>query len=233
MKKKKSRSGRNSTGGNHQVQLACSLVLNALIVVFTAYSLFLCFYDTATGEFTAANVTAFRYFTVDSNVFCALASLVLIVTDLRLLSKGGGFFPKWLLIFKFMGTAAVTLTLLTCVFYLSGMAGGFRNLIHGKELFMHLLTPLAAILSFVLFEHGAVLQLWTIFFPLIPVAVYGIVYFYYVLAVPKDYGGWQDFYGFVRNRDWYTATLILFAAMILICLALWALHRIFDQSGRK
>ena len=235
MKRKKSRSSGTGAGANNRISLACSLVLNALIFVFTVYSLFLCFYNTETGEFTADGLRAFRFFTVDSNIFCALASLLLIVTDLRLLSKNGGPLPEWLLIFKYMGTAAVTLTLLTCVFYLSGMTGGFGNLIHGKELFMHLLTPLAAALSFVVFEHGAVLPLWTVFLPLIPVAVYGAVYFYYVLAVPKDYGGWQDFYGFVHNRDWYTAVLVMFAATLLICLVLWALNRLFYfiQTGRK
>lgn len=233
MKRKKSSSRNGSIGKSHQVRLACSFALNALIFVFTVYSLFLCFYDSATGEFTRGGLRAFRYFTVDSNIFCALASLILIIVELRLLSKNCGSIPKWLLLFKFMGTVAVTLTFLTCVFYLSDMAGGFGNLIHGKELFMHLLTPLAAILSFVLFEHGAVLRLWMVFLPLIPVAVYGAVYFYYVLAVPKDHGGWQDFYGFVHNRDWYTATLVMFAATLLICLVLWLLHRLFDQTGRK
>ena len=198
---KKKRSTKTQGSSVNRVNLACSLVLNVLIFVFTAYSLFLCFYEPASGEFTSDGLKAFRYFTVDSNVFCALASLVLIVADLRLLSKNSGQLPAWLLIFKFMGTAAVALTLLTCALYLKDLAGGFGNLIRGKELFMHLLTPAAAVLSFVVFEHGAPLKLWTVFLPLIPVAVYGAVYFYKVLAVPKDYGGWQDFYHFVRNRD--------------------------------
>ncbi len=233
MKRNSSSRRKKNTGSGHQVRLACSLVLNALIVVFTAYSVFLCFYDPASRDFTANGRYAFRYFTVDSNVFCALASLLMIVMELRMLAKGGGLLPKWILLFKFMGTVTVALTCLTCVFYLSGMLGGFANLIHGKELFMHLLTPVAAALSFVVFEHGAPLKLWSIFLPVVPVAAYGAVYFYMVLAVPKDRGGWQDVYRLVRNRDWYTSTLVMFAAVLLICLVLWALHRLFDQIGRK
>lgn len=224
---------KTKTAAAGKTGLALSLTANVLIFAFTLYAMFLCFYEPQTGALTADGVRSLRYFTVDSNIFCALAAFVLIIADIRLISKNGGRLPLWILLFKYMGTVTVTLTFLTCVVYLSKMTGGFGNLIHGKELFMHLLTPVLAILSFVLFEHGAPLKLWTVFLPLIPVAAYGAVYFYMTIAVPKDQGGWYDVYYLVRNGQWYPATLVMFAAVLMICLVLWALHRLFDPIGRK
>ena len=208
MKKAKTgRAKRKNAGGGGKIRLSLSLAANVLILAFTAYSMFLCFFEPSTGEFTADGVRSFRYFTVDSNLFCALL--------------------------KFAGTVTVTLTLLTCVVYLSGFTGGFLNMIRGKELFMHLLTPVLAILSFVLLEHSAALPLWTIFLSVPPVAAYGAVYFYKVLLVPKDRGGWTDFYKLAGNGKWLNGVLVMFAAVLLISLVLWALHSLFGRIGRK
>lgn len=234
MKKAKTgRAKRKNAGGGGKIRLSLSLAANVLILAFTAYSMFLCFFEPSTGEFTADGVRSFRYFTVDSNLFCALASLVLIFADIRLLSKNGGWLPRWVVLLKFAGTVTVTLTLLTCVVYLSGFTGGFLNMIRGKELFMHLLTPVLAILSLVLLEHSAALPLWTIFLSVPPVAAYGAVYFYKVLLVPKDRGGWTDFYKLAGNGKWLNGVLVMFAAVLLISLVLWALHSLFGRIGRK
>ena len=229
MAKKKTIKKAADGGGRtpRKTRLSLSLMLNVLIFAFTAYAVFLCFYDPDSGQLTADGARAFRYFTVDSNIVCALAALAVISADLNLLSKNGGQIPAWVLLFKFIGTVGVTLTMLTCILYLSKMVGGFGSLIHGKELFMHLLTPVLAIVSYVLFEHGAPLKLWTVFLPCVPIAAYGAVYFYMVLAVPKDRGGWTDFYALARNREWVTPVLVMAAAVILISLVLWGLNRMF------
>ena len=223
----KKKTTKKAAGGPGKTRLALSLILNVLIFAFTAYSVFLCFYNADSGQLTADGLKAFRYFTVDSNIVCALAALAVVIADVRLLSGNGGQLPKWVLLFKFVGTVGVTLTMLTCILYLSKMTGGFGNLIRGKELFMHLLTPVLAIVSYVLFEHGAPLKLWTIFLPCVPVAAYGAVYFYMVLSVPKDRGGWNDFYALARNRNWVVPVLVMAAAIILISLVLWGLNRMF------
>ena len=54
----------------------------------------------------------FRYFTTLSNVLCAIASLIVVICELC------GALPFWVLLLKYVGTAAVTVTMLTVFLFL-------------------------------------------------------------------------------------------------------------------
>lgn len=48
------------------------------------------------------------------------------------------------------------------------------------------------------------------FFALIPVAIYSLVYFVMVVLIPKELGGWDDFYGFATRMPlWISVTSVL------------------------
>ena len=156
----------------------------------------------------------FRYFTVLSNVLAALASAVLIP-----FACAGGELPQWTLILKYAGTAAVTVTMLTVLCFLGPCSHDWKGLLTGVQLMLHLVTPLLALISFILFEKTA-LPLWTVVFGVLPVLLYGALYCSMVIFAPEE-RRWEDFYGFNAKGRWALSFAAMLTATALIAFALW------------
>ncbi|MBR0220004.1 MAG: hypothetical protein IJQ33_12455 [Clostridia bacterium] len=158
--------------------------------------------------------TAFRFFTVQSNVLCAVSALLLCL------------FPHsramWLV--KYAGTAAVSVTMLTVLFYL-GPLYGYKKLLSGNDLFMHLITPLLALVSFCVWEKRG-LAFFESLWGLVPVILYGVLYMYRVVFCPKGAPekAWDDFYGFNQTGKYYLSAALMLAGTFLICMGLMALQ---------
>lgn len=189
------------------------LLINAAIFAVTAY-LTLGFFR-ADGAWDPANgKKAFCYFTVQSNILCALASLLMCIVP----------GASWVWMLKYVGTVAVTVTLLTVFLFLGPSLGGVKELLKGRDLFMHLLTPLAAIVSFCALERRG-LSFPAALAGLIPVALYGTLYLYQVVYAPAD-RRWEDFYGFNKNGKWPIAFAAMLGGTLLVCLAFLLLQDI-------
>ena len=191
------------------------ILLNLLIFTVTAFLLL----RTARkdGEWMPDRVRmAFRFFTVQSNALCAAAALAAAAASLA------GEMPEWIRIIKYIGTSAVTVTMLTVFLFLAPSAGKdwVQVLLKGPDLFMHLLTPLAALISFGVFEKKGMTfgqSLWG----MLPVVLYGPLYLYKIRFAPKE-KGWDDFYGFNRTGRWPVSFAAMLAGTFLICLGLMA-----------
>ena len=127
------------------------IILNLLIFGITA-ALLIRFARKDGGWTTEKLKVAFRFFTCQSNVLCAATALL---TAAALLA-GNDPIPRWVWTLKYIGTAGVTLTMLTVFLYLWPMLGkdGYKKLLGGADFFLHLLTPMLAILSFFLLRGG-------------------------------------------------------------------------------
>ena len=155
---------------------------------------------------------AFRYFTVISNVFCALAALVMAVAQIA----NRVTMPVVLL--KYMGTVSVSVTLLTVLLFL-GPTQGYGEMLRGRNLYMHLVGPLLAIVSYCLWEKRP-MSFGMALTGLIPVLVYGLVYLNQVILAPEA-RRWDDFYGFNRGGHWPAALAMMLAGTLAVCVALW------------
>ena len=155
----------------------------------------------------------FRYFTTLSNVLSAIASLVVIVC-----ACCGGL-PLWAMLLKYVGTAAVTVTLLTVFLFLGPSSHDWKGLLWGAELFLHLICPLLAIVSFLAFEKTA-MPAWTIAPGMLPVPIYGVLYLYKVIFAPKE-RRWEDFYGFNRGEKWVRSFGFMTLGGALVAFLLW------------
>ncbi|MCR5612037.1 MAG: hypothetical protein K6F68_09465 [Clostridiales bacterium] len=204
-----------------------SLVSNALIFVLTAYSVISFYVKGGDANMKVRNEKCFEYFTVDSNILAAITSAVMIVFNIMSFSKGGFAAPMWALVFKLVGATAVGLTFLVVVTMLAPFAEkGFFSLFEGSSFFMHFLTPVLAMLSFVLFEGGMRIGFINILFALIPTIIYAVVYFIMVLIVGEEKGGWNDFYGFNKGGKWYITAPVIIGMTALISFGLIALHNL-------
>lgn len=148
---------------------------------------------------------AFRYFTVLSNVLCAAAALLMCFASS----------VSWVWTLKYIGTVAVTVTMLT-VFLFLGPNLGYKILLTGPDLYMHLVTPLMAIISFICFEkRGMTFQMALL--GVLPVLFYGVLYLYKVVYAP-EHKRWEDFYGFNKNGKWPVSFAAMLVGVFAVCM---------------
>ena len=163
---------------------------------------------------------AIRFFTTLSNILCAVACL------LTALAINAGGIPEWIWMLKYIGTAAVTVTMLTVLFFLAPSfgKGALKVLLSGTDLFMHLVTPLMALVSFCVFERRGMSfcqSLWG----MLPVLLYGPLYLYKILfALPEK--RWDDFYGFNKQGKWPIAFALMVLGTFLICMGIMAVQNL-------
>ena len=91
----------------------------------------------------------FEYYTVDSNLIAAAASMTFVICALK------DRFPKWLRTFRYMATSMLLVTMFVVLLILCPMAGAKAPMLfHDSMLFQHLLCPLLSIYSFIYLESG-------------------------------------------------------------------------------
>ncbi len=183
------------------------IVLNLTVVADMIYFTIMSFKKD--GEWSLKNgKRPLKFFTFLSNVLLAAASLLIII------------FPQSLAagVIKYTATAGVSVTMITVLVFL-GPALGYKKVLTGRELWMHLINPLIALITY-LFTEDIGFPFWYSLFGMLPVVLYAIMYYYKVMAA-KDDKKWDDFYGFNKGGKWYLAAVIMFAGTFAICMALY------------
>ena len=193
-----------------------SILINAAIFIITAFFTIRFFRKDGKWDINRGK-KAFRFFTCLSNVFCAFAALLTAVFQLS------GSLPDVIWILKYIGTAAVTVTMLTVLLFL-GPIYNYKDLLKGSDLFMHLITPLLALLSFCVFEKRG-MSFRISLFGLLPVFLYGPLYLYKTVYAPED-KRWDDFYAFNKTGKWPVSFAAMFTGTFLICLGIMALQNL-------
>ena len=138
----------------------------------------------------------FRFFTVQSNILVAIASVITIVFNIKIAVNDSYKIPKWAYLVKYAGTVAVTVTFLTVVVFLgplvaSGGEYGYFSLFAKHNFILHLVTPVLAIVTFLFLERTEDFKFRYTVFGALPTVLYSFLYVPMVLT-----GKWEDFYGF-------------------------------------
>lgn len=183
-----------------------SVVINILTAVIAAAAVL------AHGRSAPMRIVL-RYFTVLSNLLCAAACLAVAAARLS------GRVPAGILLFKFVGTAAVTVTLMTVLLFLGPKLYGFKLLFSGPDLWLHLVCPALAIVSLLAWDKQD-MPFGAVFLGILPVLLYGGLYLYKVIYAPEC-RRWEDFYGFNRDGKWPLSFLFMAAGTFIISLLLW------------
>ena len=194
-----------------------SVVINAVIFIITLVIVVLDFRKDGAWQIRRG-LKAFRYFTVLSNAFCAVTALVMAICQ-----AAGRVTPAAVLL-KYLGTVSVSVTLLTVFLFLGPSQGGYGELLQGDNLYMHLIVPVLAILSFCLIEKQR-MSLGTALTGVVPVLVYGAVYLCKVVFAPEE-RRWDDFYGFNRGGRWLISFSAMLAGTVVVCVVFWTVCRL-------
>lgn len=183
-----------------------SIVCNALIVICTAV--------TVRMDIKKAGVNyVMRFFTIQSNLLCALSALLVLV--LRLC----GTVPNAALVFKHVGTAAVAVTMTVVVFYLGPISKNYFSLFKGTNFFLHFFIPVLAIVSLLLWDkpEGG---FWIVLLGTLPIPLYAPLYTYKVLYAPES-RRWDDFYRLSAGGKWWIGLSAMLLVNFILSLVLW------------
>ena len=192
------------------------IVLNAAIFLITLIIVVFIFFRKDHNWDMKRGRSALRFFTAQSNVLCAISALLMCI------------FPQsqtiWLL--KYAGTVAVTVTMLTVFLFLAPSVGKdwVSVLLKKSDLFMHLITPLLALISFCAFEKRG-MSFGMALLGMLPVVIYGPWYLYKILYAPAE-KRWDDFYGFNKGGKWLVSFAMMAVGTFLICIGLMAFQNI-------
>ena len=163
----------------------------------------------------------FKYFTVDSNIFVGLTSLVYLIYVF-----GKKEVPQWLHILKYMSCVSILLTFFVTACFLAPASKEFPFVAfyQNSNLFFHLIVPILSGISFLFFEERK-LSFKTTFLGMVPVAVYAIFYMIPVFQHIENHtvSYHYDFYGFLRAgvMSAFYVVPIVFLATYVISLILW------------
>ena len=138
--------------------------------------------------------------------------------------------------FKLAAVTGLTLTMLVTVFFLAPRSKTtYLAYFMNSNFFMHLITPLLFIITFVFFDNSRKPPFKLTFTGIIPMAIYSLFYTPNIILhldngkIDPDY----DWYGFLAgglNTIWFVYPLIFFLTWIF-SLGLWALNRKFSANN--
>ena len=214
--------------------IKASLLFNLVIVIFTLFASIMMFTGLKFMDgdliLETTKLGMFKFFTVDSNIFMGIISLIFCINEILILKGKKDNISNLLYIFKYMATCSVTLTFFIVFTYLAYIVdGGVIILLKNSNLFFHLIIPVLSIITFIFFEKGNVLKFKYTLFGIVPTIIYGLCYLINVL-VHIENGKVKPIY------DWYyfvqgglNQVFIVFPIMLVISyilgLILWKLNK--------
>ena len=144
------------------------------------------------------DITVFKYFTFQSNVFMGVVAFIYAYYQLLILLNKKDKLPHVLLVFNHVGVTAVSLTFLVVILFLAP-GYGFKLMYQGANLFFHGIVPVIAMINFMFIQKECNIKFKETVFAIVPSFLYGIVYFIIVVAT-NGYGNINiDFYMFGAN----------------------------------
>ena len=204
-----------------------SLIINAVIFILTVFASFLMFTgikitNGAEPILETTKLGMFKFFTVDSNLFMGIISLIFVIKNKSI--------TKNMYRLKLMSTTAVSLTLIVVLAYLAPISqGGLKSMLQNSNLFFHLIIPALSIINFTIFENTNKLKIKDTLYGLIPTIIYAILYVINLIIhiENNEISPKYDWYWFAQNgilQAILTAITIITTTYI-ITLLLWKLNK--------
>ena len=216
-----------------------SLLLNTICFIMVLITIILKVSDFVVDSiFANSGLSIFLFFTILSNAYLALTSLVMIPYQVFSIKKQENQVPMWLMVVHFTAVVSVMITCLVTLFFLMPTRANNGNdpldLIAGLYFLVHLAVPVLAMLNFCLLMVEPTLQFrWTPF-SLLPLIAYAIFYilnikFEFASVIGGDGKAYYDWSGLFGNGDigkMVIVVLIMLFASYLISFVLWLMNLI-------
>lgn len=136
-----------------------------------------------------------KYFTTLSNVLVTLCAFVNLILYAISISKGKNYVKEFFQVMKLISVVAVATTFTIVMVYLAPNNSTNFDLFAGSQLFLHVITPIAAVFSFIFLEYQTKIRFRFFYFPVFFALAYGAFYISYAFLAPA--GSAIDWYGFM------------------------------------
>lgn len=224
--------GNSEYGRKHVI---ISLILNLIVFILSVMASIMMF----TGfkfmhgyepVLETRSIGMLRFFTVDSNIFAGIASLILAIYEIKLLKGKLDEIDTKIYVLKLMSATSVGLTFIVVFAYLGPISkGGIPSMLMNSNLFFHLIIPILSMASFVIFERTNKITFKNSLYGMLPTFLYEIYYLGNVFIHSENgvVSPIYDWYWFVQNGVW--TSVIVAPMMLLITYAitfiLWRLNK--------
>lgn len=187
-----------------------SLICNGIVLLVTTGIVISYFF--VKSKLVRNGWESFIFFTTDSNVLAAIASVPVIVCDIKILRGMNATVARPFTLLKYAAVVSLLLTFFTVMCLLVPLYGAALEL--GRTGFhVHLTAPLLTFVSFVFFDPHGRLNMRDTLFGLLPTLLYGAVYFTEVVVLKS----WWDFYAFNSGGRWYLVMPVIIGFSYLLC----------------
>ncbi len=170
----------------------------------------------------------FRYFTTLSNILMVLASSFIIPFAINGIRKKRFVLPRWLSLFFYSGTICITMVFIFAMVFILPYDRDFA--IGGRQFFLHVITPLAILISFELVESDFKVSRKEIILCMVPFMIYSLVYLIQVAIIGADKGGWDDMY---MVNTYVPAYISLPIALLMVYAIAWVIQKVSNVLNRS
>ncbi len=188
-----------------------SLLINAAVFLATTAIVITSLF--VKSEILEYNYQTFWFFTTDSNILTAIASALVMICDIKILQGKRTTVARAFTLLKYAGVVGLMLTFFTVLCLLIPIYGIAMEW-GGTGLHMHVLAPVLSFVSFVFLEEHTRLSVSDAIIGIMPVIIYGGVYFSQVII----FGNWIDFYAFNSGGRWYLIMPLIIAISLSMSL---------------
>ena len=189
-----------------------------IFLVIAVLGSWIAIFVSASGTLMHNGINSLKYFTVLSNLFEGLASVVWLIS-----SRNNGKASARAELLKYIAAAAVGLTCVVVLTFL-GPLYGYPEMFAGPSLYMHLLTPVIAIAEIIFLSDFTYTRKDNRLVMLSPI-VYGV--FYLGNNLINGIGEWPD------TNDWYLFLTWGYPVGILIFTVICAVTWLLGLAMRK
>ena len=188
-----------------------SLLINAAVFLATTAIVITSLF--VKSEILEHSYHTFMFFTTDSNILTAIASALVMICEIKILQGKRTTVARAFTLLKYAGVVGLMLTFFTVLCLLIPIYGIAMEW-GGTGLHMHVLAPVLSFVSFVFLEEHTRLSVSDAIIGIMPVIIYGGVYFSQVII----FGNWIDFYAFNSGGRWYLFMPLIIAISLSMSL---------------
>lgn len=167
---------------------------------------------------------SFDTYTVLSNIFLALICLI---TSVNIILKFKKETPilTWVAIVEHSSVITILITYLTVIFYLDPIWKGI-DFSNTRMLFFHHINPIVILLTYLLLENKPKFSFKFFFVGMIPIIIYGIIYFVNILALHN----WRDFYSLLVDGSPVPALITFIFLSFLLSVGIYFLRNLIGKN---
>lgn len=201
-------------------KIKLALIFNIIIVIMTVFAsiAMFCGFKFMNGNdliLESNKLGMFRFFTVQSNIFMGIVSLIFAIKEYKYL-KDDKEISLSSYVLKMVATVSVALTFIVVFTYLGPVVkGGLVALLMNSNLFFHLFIPVFSIITFIFLENDKKINFKYTIYGIIPTFLYEIYYLTNILVHMENnnVSPVYDWYYFVQNG---VSSALIIAPIMLI-----------------